>query len=250
MNNAKDTTQQSPAEKDVKLPPWFIVRDYKASKKDIETLKQFCKELRACFPTLAKDFDETWATWVQSLVDKDLDSASSEEYTTGPEWNDLLDIGAVSLPLVVEKLETGLCDFALPLCEYISASFQQSDLRQGPNGRRLANSFRYLDNILQTDQMRKLTRFELRYLNVESRAQRIVSLYVEQIHEFNDLAANWKQDIRRLKKYRRTNGHEGLVILGPPALPLILHRLFQDRDQWWHRVIDEIEGTEPWIDSV
>lgn len=79
------------------------------------------EQLATSFPKASKGFERRWEAWVASWsLPTKIMNQSESTFTSGPEWEALVNMGPDILPMVVDKLKDKSNVFGCYLCESLT----------------------------------------------------------------------------------------------------------------------------------
>ncbi|OTA84037.1 hypothetical protein M434DRAFT_174882 [Hypoxylon sp. CO27-5] len=176
-------------------------------------------QLARSYPQASDSFEAKWNLWAASWLSSGKVMSQAESvFTSGPEWDALVDMGEVILPLVVDKIKN---QFNLFGC--------------------------YLYNRLQSDPSMKVPETDLcQYYVLDNQAQDIIKLYGDLVGTYEERTKLWLAETEGVKSPARpdayTSGpaYKALAAMGKAIIPLVMYNYSLDKSVKWHKLLSEL----------
>ncbi|KAI1418638.1 hypothetical protein F5Y13DRAFT_196426 [Hypoxylon sp. FL1857] len=200
-------------------------------------------QLVSAFPQGSDAFEAKWELWAASWLapDKVLSQLESS-FTSGPEWDALVEMGEAILPMVVDKLKDQNNLPGCYLCEFLLT----------PDEHTSSNQCRLLDNQLQSDASKKVSPTNLsQFYILDNQAQDIIKLYGDFVDTYEQNTRLWQAEIEGVNSsaqpeaYTAGPAYKALSAMGKSIIPLVMYSHSLDKSAKWHTLLSELVLGKP-----
>ncbi|KAI1140374.1 hypothetical protein F5Y05DRAFT_315467 [Hypoxylon sp. FL0543] len=176
-------------------------------------------QLATAFPQASGSFETKWKSWADSWLSPDkITSQLESTFTSGPEWDALVDMGPGILPMVVDKLKDPYNLFGC-----------------------------YLYNRLQSDTSKKISPTDLgQYYILNNQAQDIIRMYGDLVDEYEKRTRSWQAETEGVKytaqpeAYTSGVAYKALAGMGTSIIPLVMYNYSLEKSAGWRQLLNEL----------